>query len=528
MRSINRIFLLSAGILLSLVGCQKGNENETTEGKLVQFGVSSGMPRTRTEYSGEGKEEGGKLVWERIDWKKTDKLLIWSDKAVVKGEPDNHSSVYGLNESSITVANENKESHAYLEKLDDKGLLFPDDVAGPYVFWGMYPENAYLGDSKPIDGAVSFKIEDEQTGTKDAQAEGTVLKPDMSKAIMFAYASVPDVEVVELKFKPAYTAFEFHLVFEDYNPSANNPKPITLQKVELTSEKSNLAGIVAATVGSETTYAIAEDTTPSKMITFNFPSGTQLSANNPVTFTVFALPNLIEDLRVSFYYTDSSSSHADIRSGVLSYNKEPIPFAACLKHKLTGIFVRENYDTDGLKFTLKPTWDKEEVNNGSNGDYPQTTQFVVGPSTVVQNAWDDRLKTPTESSTTMTQEEKDKIKSASRQTWEFLTDGSATVNYSIMLPKVGSWRVEVCGDTDAFTVIPTSGTLAGVNEGSTKIALTITPTKTGNGKIYLKTYVTPQGGNEFNIDSETQLYDIRGYHYFVYNTSHEYTSNYVE
>ena len=52
MKSISKIVLLSAGLLLSLTGCQKGNENDGTSGKFVQFGAIAGAPGTRTEFSG--------------------------------------------------------------------------------------------------------------------------------------------------------------------------------------------------------------------------------------------------------------------------------------------------------------------------------------------------------------------------------------------------------------------------------------------------------------------------------------------
>ena len=37
----------------------------------------------------------------------------------------------------------------------------------------------------------------------------------------------------------------------------------------------------------------------------------------------------------------------------------------------------------------------------------------------------------------------------------------------------------------------------------------------GSKKIAFNTTVKDTAGNEYNIDSETQLYDMRGYHYFM-------------
>ena len=94
-----------------------------------------------------------------------------------------------------------------------------------------------------------------------------------------------------------------------------------------------------------------------------------------------------------------------------------------------------------------------------------------------------------------------------------------TVTYQIMMPLVGTWAVELCGDDAAsFTVEPTSGNLAGANATATYITLKINSNATGEKKLYLKTTVT-SGGETYNLDSETQLYDMRGYHYFVVNGS---------
>ena len=61
MKRITGFVLLMAGILLSLTGCQKGNEIDKS-GNAVRFGVSTGV-NTRTAYSGEGKKDAnGKLV----------------------------------------------------------------------------------------------------------------------------------------------------------------------------------------------------------------------------------------------------------------------------------------------------------------------------------------------------------------------------------------------------------------------------------------------------------------------------------
>ena len=63
-------------------------------------------------------------------------------------------------------------------------------------------------------------------------------------------------------------------------------------------------------------------------------------------------------------------------------------------------------------------------------------------------------------------------------------------------------------------------TLSGLigTDGSTVVTLEIryTGTDSNRHQLYLNTFAT-KNGNTFSLDSETQLFDIRGYHYFVVN-----------
>ena len=115
-----------------------------------------------------------------------------------------------------------------------------------------------------------------------------------------------------------------------------------------------------------------------------------------------------------------------------------------------------------------------------------------------------------------------------RQCWVFNSENTVTVTYKIMTPASGTWRIEKCGDTGSFTVAVTSsaggvtqsgnlisGALAG--DGPTYITMTITSNEaTALKTLYFKTSVS-DGSTFFSLDSETQLYDMRGYHYFIVN-----------
>ena len=115
--------------------------------------------------------------------------------------------------------------------------------------------------------------------------------------------------------------------------------------------------------------------------------------------------------------------------------------------------------------------------------------------------------------------------SAYRQYWFFPRTGVVTVSFKVMLPENGTWSV-VPSDTQNFSVTNVSAgatsatTLSGPigDTGSTVVTLEIryTGTDANPHQLYLQTFAT-KGGNTYSLDSETQLYDIRGYHYFVVN-----------
>ena len=156
-------------------------------------------------------------------------------------------------------------------------------------------------------------------------------------------------------------------------------------------------------------------------------------------------------------------------------------------------------------------WDTTEVPYTTSDELPQATQFAVsgeGVKNVYELHNTDAGK-------------------PFRQTWVLGTN-TATVSFRIFSPAGGTYEIVPQGATEKFTV---SGTLTGSisarnsNDGITKAVFTITPNGAAAGdQIWFKTYVTDTKGTEdtsddvtYSLDSETQLYDIRGYHYFQIN-----------
>ena len=150
-------------------------------------------------------------------------------------------------------------------------------------------------------------------------------------------------------------------------------------------------------------------------------------------------------------------------------------------------------------------WNAEEITETSDTQ-PQAGQFNV--SSNVSNVY---------------QLHPDKNGSkALRQTW-VLGSETATVTFKVFSPAGGTWEIVPQGDTDKFTV---TGALSGhINtrteegtSGATVVSFTVSPDGAAAGdRIWFKTYVytgADKTGTKFSMDSETQLYDIRGYHFF--------------
>ena len=534
MKKLTFIFLLCAGMLLSLAGCQEKpvTPDGNKEGALVEFAVVAGNPATRTSFSGAGTGDPGNLSWERIDWVKDDQVLIWSDKATSKAG-SGKSAVYSI----LTVTADGDESRASIADPSETGLRYAVE-GGDHKFWGLYPASAVS--TAPTDGSLSFSISGKQTGTMNATSD--TCKPNMNQAVMLAaIEGAQPKQKVDIRFYPAFTAFELTFKLDE---NYEGTDPVYLHHVTLTSS-SDLVGTVNASIvtgkqkftvngignyafiseGKEYTAGASTYTFAStaKTVIFNLPQAVELTENNSVTLTIFTLPQNVNDLTIGMGMGENGD---DLRTGTLRIgtgaDKKNLAFAACQKHNIRGVLVKPNdWEFSTLTFNFENPWEKVEFDPVSSRDYPQSMQFE--PTGDIDNL------------RTLLRE----AHSASsgydgyRQCWVFNADGTATVTYKVMLPAGGTWKLAPQGDTDSFVVsvagvTPASdGSFTGPisNDGTTRITFTIKPASGayGAGKdpkvIYFKTSVTNAAGTTYSLDSETQLYDMRGYHYFIINTA---------
>lgn len=530
--------LLSAGIVFTLAGCQKGTTPNHLNGKAFQFGAKAGSVDTRTAFSGEGTQSGTSvdefsrkiLTHERINWKENDAVLIASDNATIYGDRSTKYATYTV--AKVTPNGDISEAELN-EKAGSEELFFNENEK--YTFWGIYPAAAGKG-SDLVDAKANYTISSSQAPTGalapitsvDGKKELTPLDPDMSQAVMLAAAENQTEESVVLDFYPGFTAFEFTLNSAEAD--------IVLKELVLkpASAEKSLAGDVAvneiktggATFNSTGNYKITYPET--KPVTYTFPAGTTITKNNYVTFTVFAVPETIEGLTLEFHLGEDGS---EIQTATLKQTvdgvKKDISFAGCKKHCLRGIAVKGGWTFKYLTLDIDVLdWIPVEIEE-SNGKGVQATQFAVsfndeaehnlrnvkGNDKNYRQCW---VFAPTHTVTTGEGEE----------TTTTTETTVATVTYKIMMPTSGTWSIEKCGDTDAFTVsvqssggaVTSSGNFfsGALSTGATYITITLSSEASSLKTLYFKTTAS-DGTSTFSLDSETQLYDMRGYHYFIVN-----------
>lgn len=482
MRTISKIVLLSAGVIFSLTGCQKGNENDGNQasGKFVEFGAIAGVPGTRTEFSGE-------LIdgWERINWVEGDSLLIWSDNAVNRDSRSGKSAIYDL----INIEPDGKESRAKIHRAGEDGLVFLADENTPYQFWGIYPADAIS--AAPAAGELSYTIPATQTAG------------DMKNGVQLAYASIAKQQHVDLHFKPAFTAFSITVAAE----VAMKINGFTMTSVERkngtkTFGPSVLNGPVAAKVQDGAwTYTVpaASESNTNISTTFDTPLNLTLaegaSKTNEVTFILFAVPADITSLTLLFNVTVGDK--AETRKVSISYAKDgngfakgdPVSFAAMKKHNIKGLVLPASVNHDVvLDFQVMPWVDSEGT-------------VTYGPDDIVNAV---ALEYASGAGVTS---------GGSRRRNNYFDNATAPIiaYFSVFSPEDASWKIKVSGNTDKFTV-------TGLTEGSTpsddgteitgpvggRVLFKIdrVGTVTASDQIQLNFYVVTEDGREISINSE--------------------------
>ena len=306
--------------LLTLTACVKDKENEDRQGMPIRFTAASGYDNgvfTRTSYS--GQYFGETTQYERIDWVVGDRIRIYCQQA---SGPTDHYSDYRV----VSFTDNNKDSDADIEKLQDPTLNWG---AGDHTFYAIYPAPSTTGvDAQKVtlsNGTFTGTIPSSQT------VNASTGKPDMNYAYMWAATKTNgQPATVILPFKPAMTAFEFTVGSADGTA-------MTLKTFELSSTTQALSGDFTGTFNAAATdvsYTCPARTDANSKITVTFPTAVTIPANSSFTFTVFALPQNLNNLTITFTDAAGLKNKLALKE---SASGTAVSFAACKKYRLTKL-----------------------------------------------------------------------------------------------------------------------------------------------------------------------------------------------
>ena len=312
------LFVAASALLTSCLKTELSGDKSS-----VKFTVVSNAGGTKTAYSGSETTDGGK-TYERIDWKQGDQLRIWSDVAVNRNN-NNHWAEYNVTPSGTSSG---RTSQATISAVGGNGLVWGN--AGAYTFYGLYPS---LASDTGAQGLFTCQIPDEQTFTF---ANG-VGAPDMNSAFMAGKATASNTVAgegvpVSLEFDPAFTAFQITL--------RSKEKTLYLGSFSLQSDGgSPVAGKFSIDLGGSTTAYTPSSVSGETQSQITVPLGNiQLTTTADLTFTVFALPEQLSDLSITFNAKENLTDTDYIPSTLkLQQNSAYIPFAPCVKHRIVGL-----------------------------------------------------------------------------------------------------------------------------------------------------------------------------------------------
>lgn len=539
---MRRLFQLMAlasvvGGVALLAGCQKESWNRKGSAREVKFGAAAhSSVDTRTEYMG---YKGGD--YENIKWLDTDRIRIYSPDAArrvaVETGPESEENPYYYWADYQVVPNSDPTTGTLKNLSNDGATLNPFnpgydqgevgnlyDVGnglvwlngGQATFYGAYPRKALIGiqegsGSDVANGMFKFTLPRKQSFSE---------KGDMDYAFMTAKASASEGENVTLNFYPDFTAFEISLKCEAQG-SEVKLKSFTIG-TEQSGRDNNLNGEFTVNLSGAKSYSLPS--TPSmdnKKVTVTPDSPVTIPAGGdevePLVFTVFALPRTQSNLYIQFNTVDSDGVEKSWKLD-LKKNNAFIDFAACKKHRIYGLKLPNGWNFKYI--TLEGNvidWKDVKENNLDTDNLPEASQFVVNGANNGRYYTSGDQTSPVDG----------RNATDYRQYWLMKSGVPATVTFKIMAPEGGAYEIVPQGDTGEFTV---EGALTGniaakpasstATSETTVVNLTITSTTTvADAVLYFKTYVTDKNGTKYSIDSETQLYDLRGYHYFVMNNS---------
>ena len=498
MKKARILFLLLAGVLL-LAGCQK--EGRIGGKDAIRFSAESN-PGTKTVYAGEGAN--GR---ERINWRENDEIRIFSDKSEHRYHEGQHWADYII----TSVSNSGSVSKGKIDNVPGdgtgNGLIWKE--AGDYKFFAIYPPQDQEYGHK---GKFVANIPNLQTIDITTRAPFT---PSMDYAVMTAATNITtsvdgEGPTINMEFEPAYTAFEF---------TFNSDMPLEITRMVLvrlnssTGEMYPLAGQYSIEYDEDQNVSYNPTSASNVIIVAFDEQKPKVTADDSFTFSAFTLPIDISNLEFSLTVKADDWDAAETRVLKLYYkNGEPVTFAGGLKHKISAtIQGAHNFKSITLNGEAVD-WTEETVTTNSN-ETPQSTQFAV-TGAGIKNVYE------------LHKTEANKVY---RQTW-VLGENTANVSFKIFSPVGGEYKVKpyvkkadgtIVEGSDGFTItgdLTGDIGIAGQEHVATKVKFTVAVNGAANGdQLFFMTMVKDTDDVLYNLDSETQLFDTRGYHYFMVN-----------
>ena len=337
-KRITRILGIVAAICvlpMAFTSCDK--EGLFHGSNVIRFKVSSkSNTETRTSYSGvitSGKE--------RIDWNTGDKITVWGDNAVVTSGTANFSDY-----EVTSVRADGFISWATIKNAGSNGLSFTNEDH-TCKFWAVYPSSVTVNkvdgmavtDSEAGDIGFTTEMEQDQVLVLNTTTNKYEPKNLKKNAFMTAYesGSFTDENEIELTFYPAFTAYEVYLKCAEGMDSQVTMKRFIINESAVTSPNR----ISAVCQNGAWKYSVGN---PTKLYG-TFPANVVVpayTATNELVFTVLAIPvpnpaNAdAPDPKITFEYKVGDTEYTK------SLTLTDVTFAACKKHKLTGLLLPAN------------------------------------------------------------------------------------------------------------------------------------------------------------------------------------------
>ena len=339
------IFIVLAGLVTMLAGCEEPLNWDRIKGRQVQFEVSSRSDvKTKTSYSDDFYTEDGRN-YERIDWVQNDQIRIYSSNTAKVSS--NIGDYYDYSIASVT-ANDRKSDATLTQPAAGEGLIWVDD---PYdvTFYGTYPpmERLYENDNKTLRFFTGMSI----PSTQELTWSGRIGKHGMSYAYMVSAPATfqgteedgQTVPKMHMDFYPLFNAFYFVLASQDNEIQLNS---LTLKSNSLSSYLSGRFNYTVRTLtanGRPTVEGVSHVGDNATSVSVNFPSGTKISKTDSVKVTVLTLPPqsaAISDLTLTINYGDGKVANLPLKYNETTNNGAWLTFPAFHKARITGLAMK--------------------------------------------------------------------------------------------------------------------------------------------------------------------------------------------